>query len=91
MKRRRSEKFGIHKFYCLNCGKEGIPIPRKPSDFRSTNHRKKLYCPWCKLTLNFIEIKTEEEKIKFLEAFNNGAFKEEAALSIEEVNKNRLG
>ena len=57
----------IHKFYCLNCGREGLPIWRNSGQRRKQLHRKKLYCPWCKATLNHIEITSTEEEEKFKE------------------------
>ena len=72
-----------NKFFCINCGKETIPLARKKSKLHTKFHRKKLYCPWCKETLNCIEIRSDEEKDEFIELFENGAFKEEAQKSIE--------
>ena len=67
-----------HKFYCLLCGRQGIPI-RRPTGFqREPMHRKKLYCPWCKTEVNHIEVRNLEEERKFLEDFKNGVYKDEA-------------
>ena len=38
------------EFYCLNCGKRGIPIMRKVGKQKADKHRKKMYCPYCRLT-----------------------------------------
>ena len=87
MKRRRTNTgFNVHRFYCLQCGREGIPLARPVSTTRSAYHRKKLYCPWCKETLNFIEIRNEKERLEFVEAFDAGDFVEEAKESIEVAN-----
>lgn len=72
-----------HGFYCVNCGKEGIPLFRKPGRTREKFHRKRLYCPWCKKECNHIEVRNDVEKQAFLEAFHKGEFKEEAMESIK--------
>ena len=75
-------KYETHDFYCLRCGRKGIPIGRKCGQRREQFHRKKLHCIFCNLTINHIEIKNQEEKEIFMEAYNNGEFKEEAEASI---------
>lgn len=72
-------------FYCLNCGKRGIPLMRKKSHLRSGGHRKKLYCPYCKMEVNHIEIRNFNEKEQFIKDFNEGKFIEEAKESIEYI------
>jgi hypothetical protein len=74
-------------FYCLNCGQRNIPIFRSTAHQRTNNHRKKLYCPHCQLTVNHIEIKDYLAKTEFLHHFKNGDYKEEAQQSIEYINK----
>lgn len=64
-------------FYCLNCGRKGIPIQRPSSRKRERFHRKKLYCTSCKITCNHVECKSDEDVREFLEAFEEGAFQEE--------------
>lgn len=76
-----------NKFFCLNCGKEGIPCVRSNGKQKKGLHRKKLYCPWCKVTVNFAEVRNDADKEKFLKEFAAGAYKEEAAQSIEECKK----
>lgn len=71
------------EFYCLNCGKRGIPIMRKVGKQKADKHRKKMYCPYCRLTLNHIEIKNYEDKLQFLEDFKAGNYQEEAQESIQ--------
>ena len=75
----------INDFYCLNCGKKGIPLPRPVSLLRSNGHRKKMYCPFCKIEVNHIECSSYEEKMQFIEDFNAGKYKEEAINSINFV------
>ena len=79
-------KYETHNFYCINCGKKAMDLPRKTCHKHKKLHRKKLYCPWCKQDINCIEISNEEEKIKFIEDFNKGLFKEEALESIKKSN-----
>ena len=71
-----------HTFYCINCGKKGIPIMRKQGHQHKSFHRKKLYCPFCKLEVNHVECKTYADEMEFKEQFEAGVFKEEAAQSI---------
>ena len=75
-------KFESHDFYCLNCGKKGLPVQRKMGQQRGQFHRKKLYCIFCKTECNHIEIKNEIEKEIFMEGYNNGEYEEEAANSL---------
>ena len=66
-----------HRFFCMRCGKEGIPILRKVNHKHSKHHRKKLWCPTCKMEVNFIECSSDQEIQEFKEQFENGAYKEE--------------
>lgn len=74
-----------HNFFCINCGKKGIPLRRKVGFQHSRFHRKKLYCPYCKKEVNHIECKTQEDIDEFLENFNNGVYKDEAEESLSFV------
>lgn len=71
------------RLYCMNCGKENISILRNIGRMREPGHRKKLYCPWCKQTVNMIECRTDKEIDKFKENFENGKYIEEAQESID--------
>ena len=71
-----------HDFYCINCGKRGIPLPRQRGHQHSTFHRKKLYCIYCQKEVNMVECKTEYDVQEFLEDFNNGVFVKEAEESL---------
>ena len=75
-------KYEAHDFYCLNCGRKGLPCQRKMGQQREQFHRKKLHCIFCNLSVNHMEIRNQEEKEYFMEAFENGDFKEEAEESI---------
>ena len=74
-------KYEEHKFYCLSCGKAGIPLRRKVGFQHGAMHRKKLYCPNCRCEVNHIEIKTLEQEEKFQKEFQRGAYKDEAEKS----------
>ena len=45
------------RFFCTQCGKEGIPIVRKQSAQREPGHLKKLYCIFCQKEVNHAEIR----------------------------------
>ena len=74
------------RFFCLNCGNEGIPLIRKNNHFYGKFHRKKLYCLHCKLEVNHMECRSEEEIQEFKENFANGDYIEEAKESIKVSN-----
>lgn len=78
---RRREKV-ISSFYCINCGKRGIPVWRDVGRRYGPGHRKALYCTNCKLTINHVEVRTTEEEQKFLEDYAAGIFTEEAEKSV---------
>lgn len=78
-----------HKFFCINCGKEGLPLQRRSSLQRERFHRKKMYCIYCKEELNHIECKTEEDITIFKENFTNGVYLDEAENSISYVRSQR--
>ena len=65
------------RFFCTQCGNEGIPIMRKKGQMREPGHLKKLYCMHCKKEVNHVEIReiggyTEED---FRREFELGRFK----------------
>ena len=78
----RKGQRSVHRFFCLNCGREGIPISRKESFQKEKFHRKKLYCPWCKTEVNHIECKDQEDISNFIINFQEGVYEEEANKSI---------
>lgn len=81
----RNKKYTIHSFYCPNCGKKTLDLPRSLSSQKESMHRKKMYCPWCKETLNQIEVKNDQEYFNFKTAFERGDFKGEVADSLSYV------
>lgn len=72
-----------HTFWCLNCGREGIPLPRKISHLHAPHHRKKMYCPWCKAVVNHLECKSQKDILDFKENFEARLYQEEAQESLE--------
>ena len=81
-------KIDIHDFYCLQCGERALSCVRPQAHRREKFHRKKLYCPHCKVMTNTVEVKNDEEAYEFKEAFNAGEFQEEARLSLERCAEN---
>ena len=74
----KNKNYQMHRFFCIKCGNEGIPIHRKQGHQHGRFHRKKLYCPHCKVEINHVECKNLEEVEIFHEAFEGGYFKNEA-------------
>lgn len=52
------------EFYCVKCGNKGIPIQRQKNKEREQGHLKKLYCPFCQVETNHVEVR---EKGKYNE------------------------
>lgn len=75
-----------HDFYCILCGRKGIPVARGSEKIREKHHRKKLYCIFCKQEVNHIECRSDEEVQEFRLAFEAGEYKEEAEKSREYLN-----
>lgn len=76
-------------FYCLNCGNRGLPLPRKKSFRHEKFHRKRLYCPTCRIEVNHAECRDDEEVYEFKENFAAGIYKGEAQESIEYIKNER--
>lgn len=87
MKRRNHES---RDFFCLNCGKQNMPIHRNTGRMKEAGHRKKLYCPWCKEEVNHVECRTQEDIEQFKQDFEAGLFVEEAAASIQYIKESRV-
>lgn len=69
----------ISDFYCVFCGKQGIPIPRKASKTHEAGHLKRLFCVHCGKETNHVEIRpfgryTHED---FEVEYTNGNFDKE--------------
>lgn len=84
---KRTSKTETHTFYCLNCA-GAFPLARRTSNQKEKMHRKKLYCPYCKNTVNMVECKNYTDKLEFMSNFEKGLYKEEALASIQFVEGN---
>ena len=82
--------FETHDFYCMNCGRKALPLMRIKSHKHTTLHRKALYCPWCRIIVNHVEIANDEQKNWFLNEFTNGVFQKEALESIQHCNEVKI-
>lgn len=82
-------KMETHDFYCIRCGNKGIPIARKGSQFRTSMHRKRLFCPWCKMEVNHVECRDIYDVEIFKEDFADGLYREEAEESVSAVRTER--
>lgn len=80
-----------HDFYCICCGKKGIPVMRKVGHQHSKHHMKKLFCITCQKEVNHVECKNYEDVIEFKENFENGVYVNAAAESISYVQTNKIG
>ena len=78
-----------HSFYCMKCGRQGIPLARKEGHQHKSFHRKKLYCVFCKEEVNHIECKNFAEVEEFKYNFENGVYADEAEESISYVRAER--
>lgn len=68
----------MSNFYCTKCGKKGIPIQRKMGQERKSGHLKNLYCLYCGMETNHVEIKDNDNNYtyqNFQEEFKAGRFK----------------
>lgn len=84
-------KIVMNSFYCINCGKKTLDLPRNRGFQHEKFHRKKLYCFNCKTEINHVECKNDEEVWDFKEDFLNGNFKEEALESLEVLSSQEVG
>ena len=80
-----------HQFYCIKCGKRGIPLARKCGAQRGKYHRKKLFCLNCQQEVNHVECRNQEEIDQFKIWFEEGMFKDEAEESISYVRNAGIG
>lgn len=84
-------RYEEHDFYCIKCGKKGIPLARKKGFQHEKMHRKKLYCLFCKEEVNHIECRTFADVEEFKKNFEMGVYKDEAEESISYVRSGRIG
>ncbi len=80
-------KYSEHSFYCMKCGNKMMSLPRRDSHNYSKHHRKKLWCPWCKMEINHIECRNDEEIKEFRENWLAGAYQEELKESLNITKK----
>lgn len=83
--------YDTHDFYCINCGKRGMPLARMNGKQREKMHRKKLYCLTCKTEVNHIECRSQEDVDRFKRNFEKGVYANEAKESISHVWDTRIG
>ena len=76
-----------HTFWCIKCGNRGLDIQRKVNHKHSKHHRKKLWCPWCKMEINHIECRNDEEVKEFKENWQAGLYQKELKESLEEMTR----
>lgn len=76
-----------HSFWCIKCGRSGIPLPRNKRNKKERFHRKKMYCPYCKIEINHVECKTQDDVLKFKMMYADGAFAEEVAATEAYINE----
>lgn len=69
--------YDYNKFFCTQCGNEGMPIQRRSSRKKETHHRKQLWCLHCKEETNHIECTNQYEIEEFKRNFENGVYKNE--------------
>ena len=79
-------RYTEHSFYCMRCGRKGIPVARRDSHNNEKHHRKKLWCPWCGMEVNHIECRNETEVYEFKQAFEAGEYEKEVEESISFIN-----
>ena len=76
------KNFKTHRFFCIQCGNEGIPLARKQGHKHGRFHRKKLYCPYCKMEINHVECKDDLDAYEFKVCFERGVFASEIEESL---------
>lgn len=83
--------YETHKFFCINCGQESIPLARNAGFKKGKFHRKKLWCIHCQQEVNHIECQTMDDVEEFRLNFENGVYKDEAQESLSFVRGSRIG
>ena len=74
-----------HDFYCIRCGKKGIPVVRKRGHQHGKHHMKKLFCLNCQEEINHVECKNYADVIEFKEKFERGEYSDAAKESLSYV------
>ena len=67
-----------NEFYCVKCGRKGLPVIRQRGKEREAGHLKKLFCLNCKIETNHVECQpnTKYTKADFQVEFEYGNFDE---------------
>lgn len=76
------------RFFCTQCGREGISVTRKKGQERKSGHLKKLFCLYCQDEVNHAEIRPHVDTYTyedFKEEFEKGRFKDGVRSSIDEL------
>ena len=55
----RMRNFEQSEFYCVKCGKKGLPCFRNKGQKREKGHLKKLYCIYCGYETNHAEVQPD--------------------------------
>ena len=77
--------YETHDFYCIKCGRKGIPCQRRKGHQHEKGHFKKLFCIYCGEEVNHYECRTLEDVQKFKKNFEEGVYKNDAENSIAHV------
>ena len=88
---RGTRSFETHDFYCIRCGRKGIPCQRKKGQQHGKGHFKKLFCIYCGEEINHYECRSLEDVEKFKKNFEKGVYKDEAENSLTYVRAERSG
>ena len=80
---RRNSNIVFNSFYCMKCGNKSYNFTRKKDGQKAKIHRKKMYCPHCRIEVNHVECRNEEDVFQFKQDFEDGVFKEELEKSLE--------
>ncbi len=86
-----SKNYRTHRFFCIQCGQEGVPLARKQGHKHGKFHRKKLYCFHCKMEMNHVECKSDDEVYEFKMDYEEGVFTDEVKDSMAVIGASGLG
>lgn len=64
--------YELHSFWCPKCGNKAMDLPRRVGHQHKDLHRKKLWCPTCKMEQNTVECKDDEDVFIFKQMFEEG-------------------
>ena len=75
MTRKKDQRMVQSKFICQKCGAQMV-LYRKRAEQRKLGHVKHMYCPSCKETKAFTEIKDWDWNVVFWEDYQNALLTE---------------